>query len=808
MMRLIKRKVCVSIAMLLLALASAVAGRTIYVDDDGPADFNNIQAAINDSNDGDIIEVRPGIYTGLGNRDIDFKGNAITVRSIDPNDPNVVANTIIDCNSLGRGFYFHSEEDGNSVLAGFTIKNGYESNGGAIFCRYSSPVISNCYITCNRTSSSYGDGGGVWSNDSSLTLINCEIIDNFAHFGGGIYNGRGNVQILNCTISGNVATDSGGGIYNSHTYPTVTNCVIVGNKSGNNGGGFHCWGRDSNITNCTISGNIALNNGGGIYSTYGNNVTLTNCILWGDSAKLGRELAVCADRNVRSTASVSFCDLSGGQPEVYIAPTCTLNWGNGNVDNDPCFALPGNWVDKSDPNFVVEPNDPNSFWVDGDYHLKSQAGRWDANSISWVKDDVTSLCIDAGDPNLDWTKELWPNGKRINIGAYGGTPQASMSLNSIGNIADLNLDGFKYFGDLELFVNKWLYEELFLPEDLNRDGLVDFYDLAILADNWEEPPFPDLPSDPNPGDGAIKVPLSPVLSWTAGSNTLQHNVYLGTSSPLMFQGTQSQTTFAPGTLAKDTWHYWRIDEVNPRGVTIGPVWSFKTVCPPDQASNPNPGDGATNVNINVTLSWTPGARATSHDVYFGTQSPGTFQRNQTEITFVPGTLRSQTKYYWRIDEVNSDGKTTGTVWSFTTGGKVVCFPAETLVWVDGALVQISTVSPSQDVGRFYNITTISSSKEIEKVEEHQGAFICYDIILENAECISVADNHFFLLDSGYWVSVQELTRGLRLQSLNGPIAIKSVVKRAMPIVGKVYNLKIKSSDRYFVGKDGVIVRDY
>ncbi len=140
--------------------------------------------------------------------------------------------------------------------------------------------------------------------------------------------------------------------------------------------------------------------------------------------------------------------------------------------------------------------------------------------------------------------------------------------------------------------------------------------------------------------------------------------------------------------------------------------------------------------------------------------------------------------------------------------KWMCFPADTLVWVNGELVKISTISTNQSAGRLCNITPIPFAKEIEKVEEHQGVFDCYDIILENAESISVADNHFFLLDSDQWVSVQELTRCLRLQSLNGPVAIKSVVKRAMPLVGKVYNLKVKASDRYFVGKDGVIVRDY
>jgi hypothetical protein len=285
-----------------------------------------------------------------------------------------------------------------------------------------------------------------------------------------------------------------------------------------------------------------------------------------------------------------------------------------------------------------------------------------------------------------------------------------------------------------------------LPQDFNYDGAIDFSDFAILAEHWL-------------WIGAIDedIVADGVVNFFDFAELAKYMVSQGTTSP---------------------------------------------------ARNPNPANEASNVSIYVVLSWTPGYSATSHYVYFGTQSPGTFQRNQTEITFAPATLRSRTKYYWRIDEVNSDGKTTGTVWSFTTGGKIVCFPAETLVWVDGTLVQISTVSPNQSVGRLYTITPISSSREIEKVEEHQGSFICYDIILENGECISVADNHFFLLDSGYWVSVQELTRGLRLQSLNGPIAIKCVVKRAMPFVGKVYNLKIKDSDRYFVGNDGVIVRDH
>ena len=88
--------------------------------------------------------------------------------------------------------------------------------------------------------------------------------------------------------------------------------------------------------------------------------------------------------------------------------------------------------------------------------------------------------------------------------------------------------------------------------------------------------------------------------------------------------------------------------------------------PPGQASDPSPANGATNVATDADLNWTAGAGATSHDVYFGTTSPGTFQGNQTGTTFNTGIMANNTTYYWRIDAKNAQGTTTGTVWSFTT----------------------------------------------------------------------------------------------------------------------------------------------
>jgi hypothetical protein len=137
----------------LLAMMSIAPARIITIDDDGPADFDNIQAAIDDATHGDVVIVSPGTYTGAGNRDILFKAKAITVRSIDPNDPNIVAATIIDCNGTEeephRGFYFNAGEEANSVLVGLTITNGFVTYGGAICCEASRPTITNCTLVAN-----------------------------------------------------------------------------------------------------------------------------------------------------------------------------------------------------------------------------------------------------------------------------------------------------------------------------------------------------------------------------------------------------------------------------------------------------------------------------------------------------------------------------------------------------------------------------------------------------------------------------------------------------------------------------------
>jgi hypothetical protein len=499
-------------------------GDAIYV----PLQFPTIQSAINASSNGDTILVLDGTYTGVGNRDIDFNGRAITLKSV--NGPE---SCIINCQGADRGFNFHSGENSQSIIEGFTIASGHvcgpgagiycnnssptitnciisgnwsetdchipvgDAYGGGIYCNNSSPIISNCVIAGNNGSvrgggiycqsnsspeitnciitgnqsfkpNMTGAGGGMYNDQSNPILTNCTFGGNRSVSGGGMYNNSSNPVLTNCTFSLNYATQGmtshyGGAMYNINSSPTLTNCTFTGNWAEEEdyqafGGGIYNRGGAPMLTNCTFVGNWVsspIAYGGGIYNWNGK-PTLTNCILWGNSDTGGMD------------ESAQIYTTGVGGPVINYS--CIHGWigslgGTGNMGDDPCFADANN----------------------NDYHLKSQAGRWEPLSQRWVQDDVNSSCIDVGDPNSDWTKELWPHGKRINMGAYGGTPQASMSLSDTGNIADLNNDDKVDFGDLKLFTNKWPYQKILLSEDLDRNGFVDFDDFAIFCLQWPYP---------------------------------------------------------------------------------------------------------------------------------------------------------------------------------------------------------------------------------------------------------------------------------------------------------------------------------
>jgi len=371
-------------------LAVPCAGEIIIVDDGGYGDFNNIQAAIDDSNDGDIIYVFPGTYTGPANRDIDYGGRAVTVTGVAPEDPYIVAATVIDCNGSAtenhRGFIFISGEGPNSVLAGLTITNGYSDYGGGIRCDNSSPTITNCIVTensadyrgggvyCNSShptitgcaisgNSSDTDGGGMCESGGTSNVSNCEFVENSAsRWGGGICAQDGGPKATACLFNGNTA-QYGGGIYTDGSLWDLKSCAFAGNVAAIDGGGV-CHA--PMVHNCTFSSNVAqAGSGGGIFGDY---VSVRNCILWDNSD---------------SGASIESAQISGASPWVYFS---CIEDDDANDANIPFGGADSNNIDDN-PVFVREPNDGGDGWGFG--------GNDDYGDVHL---DSNSPCINAGDP--------------------------------------------------------------------------------------------------------------------------------------------------------------------------------------------------------------------------------------------------------------------------------------------------------------------------------------------------------------------------------------------------------------------------
>ncbi len=198
-----------------------------------------------------------------------------------------------------------------------------------------------------------------------------------------------------------------GAIYCDGASPTIANCLIVGNRATDlNGAAVYCRDSQAVLTNCTVADNYA-GRGAGL-TLVNSNVTVLNSILWNDSQ--GEILPTGT-----SAPDIRYCDVRGG-------------WvGTDNIDGDPLFARSGSWVDPDDPTQVLGADITWAAWTDGDYHVQSEAGRWDVTTQDWVQDDATSPCVDAGFADTPVANEPAPNGSRVNLGVYGGTTEASMS---------------------------------------------------------------------------------------------------------------------------------------------------------------------------------------------------------------------------------------------------------------------------------------------------------------------------------------------------------------------------------------------
>ncbi|MBN1815719.1 MAG: right-handed parallel beta-helix repeat-containing protein [Sedimentisphaerales bacterium] len=307
---------------------------TITVDDDGPADFTTIKEALSAAVPGDMVILRDGIYQGIDNRNLDFLGKAITVRS--ENGPD---HCVIDCQNEARAFYFHSGEGAGSILEGITILHGFADYGGAILCSGASPTIRGCVLADNVSSNNggaihlvnaanaqiidctirnnscqaAGAGGGIFVNNASPVIRGCLIESNQSgmnNHGGGIYClSNGNATIERCVICSNTSSAQwGGGLFVNASSPVLTDDILTGNHAGIHGGGIAIYNNSSpKIERCRIDDNTAGSNGGGIVFD-GAGGTVIDCSLSSNQATVSGG-GIAFQNNCQ--ASVSRCTVFG-----------------------------------------------------------------------------------------------------------------------------------------------------------------------------------------------------------------------------------------------------------------------------------------------------------------------------------------------------------------------------------------------------------------------------------------------------------------------------------------------------------------
>ena len=456
-------------AVVVLWMAAGVAcGKIIYVDDDAnsPGDgrgwataYRYLQDALADANSSPKpVEVRvaQGVYrpdrnasepNGTGDRLASFElvsgvalmGGYAGLGAVDPNARDVRRYETVLSGDIGTpgALWDNSyhvllslEVDQTAILDGFAISGGnadgwyFDDHGGAMR-NSGSPLIARCVFEANTAFSS---GGAVYNEGGALTFRECAFLRNgsvgnlqyLCERGGAIISPFGSVRLVNCLFAGNSAVLCGAVDESSGT--------VVAEK-------------------CTFWGNRAIWDGGAIYAFRGA-VVIHESILWGNVAwrSSGQAAQIQADQ-----VEVAYCCVEGW--------TGSLG-GTGNTGADPCVADGGYWAALDDSSVRVDWWRTDAVWVDGDSHLMSQGGRWLTDEGRWTTDDVTSPCIDAGDPMSPIGLEPFPNGGRVNMGAYGGTAEASKS----------------YFGGPVC--------QAIVAGDINGDCRVDFTDVALLMVHW------------------------------------------------------------------------------------------------------------------------------------------------------------------------------------------------------------------------------------------------------------------------------------------------------------------------------------
>lgn len=509
----------------LLGCVCAAQGNTIYIN---PGD--SIQAAINSATGGDELIINPGTYTGSGNRNLIVTGKHLTIRSSAPEDPTVVAATIIDCQGSAGAITFSEASASGSVLAGLTMQNGQRTQGGAVYiinceveiahCRFlnntarAGGALSLMSATLTLTDSQLegntaandtgGTGGALDSTYSDVTVTGCEFLDNTAYAyasaviskGGAIRHNRGNLHISRCTIEGNTATGdlychgnpTGGGAYialDAGDELSMTDCTVRNNSATippstvfGLGGGVYVAGDNTGVSatlsNCVISGNVAGDLAGGIGLEVP--ATLRNCTVCSNSCLrstgIGGGVVLYDTVQGNLINCVLWANSSPSGPQLAVGangltPTANVTYCDVQGGASAVYVEPGATLTWSAGNINANP-----LFVDsgnGDYHLGAM-----------------SPCVDAatctGAPAFD--RDGQP---RWDDPAHGNTGAGSMPYFEIGayELPDVDADGLADPAETGTLSYVSMFDAGTFPDDPDSDddGLDDGDEVHVRGTN-------------------------------------------------------------------------------------------------------------------------------------------------------------------------------------------------------------------------------------------------------------------------------------------------------------------------------------